>query len=69
MGAGEGGKGRRSGAMGSGWGGRFESGWGQEEDAWAGRALRDPLVAYEERVCSERLSLEKGWKEGCQQMS
>lgn len=33
-----------------------------------GHVLGEPLVAYEECVCSERLSEEKGWKEGCQRM-
>lgn len=39
-----------------------ESSWragGQEEGVQAGRELREPLVAYEERLRSE--SLEKGW--------
>ena len=39
---------------------------GQEEGVQAGRVLQKPLVAYKERLCSE--SLEKGWREGCQQM-
>jgi len=36
---------------------------GQEEGT--GRGLPETLVSSEEKLCSERLCLDKGWKEGC----